>query len=97
MLDAFHADQGVGDFLDHRSLAPNHEHLQAMVVVQMEVHARHNVAMEVVLDMGQLFRQITHLMVVDKRDGADRLFVLIPFLPDERIANKIAKRFERLV
>ena len=29
-------------------------------------------------------------MVVDKRDGGDRLLVLIPLLPDQAISNQIA-------
>ena len=29
-------------------------------------------------------------MVIDKRDGGDRLLVLIPLLPDQAISNQVA-------
>ena len=42
-------------------------------MVEMDMHARENLPMIVMLNVGQLSRQIAHMMVVDEGDRADRL------------------------
>jgi len=95
MLDSLDADEGIGDFSDLGSLAFHDKYFQTVLVIQMHMHARHDMALKVVLDVGELPGKISYMMVVDKRDRRNRLAVSItaPFLTDELIADEIAKRF----
>ena len=76
-----------------RSLAFHDEHFEAVVVVEMDVHAGKYLPLIVMLNVGQFSGQITHMMVVHKGDRADSLLVLIPLLPNQIISNQVAERF----
>jgi len=66
-----------------------------VIVIEMDVHARHDVPLKVVLDMGELPGEIAHMMVVDEGDRCDRLAIRFtaPFLTHQLIADEIAQRF----
>jgi hypothetical protein len=64
-----------------------------VVVIEVHMHARHDVPLEVVLDMREFAREITHMVVVHEGDGRDRIFVLVPFLPDKIVADEVTQRF----
>ena len=49
MLDALGTDQRVGDFLHGAGFPAHHQHLEAVVVIQMDVQRRQNGAVEIVL------------------------------------------------
>src|SRR4051812_43047452 len=66
VLDAFHADQRVGDFPDLTALSLHDQHLQAMIMIEMDVHPGHDVPLEIMLDVGQLSCQIRHVVVIDE-------------------------------
>ena len=95
MLDAFDADQGIGHFSDLRSLALHDQDFETMLMIEMHMHARHDVTLEVVLDVGELPGEIPHMMVVHEGDRRNRFPIRIaaPFLANELIADEIAKRF----
>src|SRR5215470_1520690 len=95
MLDALDADQGIGDFSDFGALPLHDQDFQTVIVIQMNMHARHDVALEVVLDVGKLPGKIPHMVVVHERNRCNRfpVGILTPFLRDKFIANQIAKRF----
>ena len=66
-----------------------------MVVIEMDMHARHYVPLEVVLDMREFPGEIAHMMIVDEGDRRDRLTIRLaaPFLAYQLIADEIAQRF----
>lgn len=47
--------------------------------------------MAVMLDIRQLTRQVTNMMVIDKRDRSHGFFVLVPFLTHQVVANQITE------
>ena len=89
MLHALDRHQSVRHLPDLRSFAFHHQDLKAMVMVKMDMHTGHNVALKVVLNMGQFSGQVAHMMVVHKRDCPDRLFIVVPLLPDQIVSDQI--------
>src|SRR5215472_10178460 len=59
----------------------------------MHMHARQNQSLKTVLNVRQLLGEIPHMMVIDERNGANRLLVLDPFLADEIVSNQIPQGF----
>src|SRR5262245_1814365 len=55
----------------------------------MNMHTRQDVALKIVLDMSQFSCQVAHMMVIDKRDRPDRLFIVIPLLPDQIVPDQV--------
>ena len=66
-----------------------------MLVIEVHMHARHDVALELMLDVGEFPGEIPHMVVVDKCDRRNRFTVRItaPFLTHKVTADEIAKRF----
>lgn len=95
MLDAFDADQGICNFSHLRSLAFHNQDFKTVFVVEVHMHPRHDMTLEVVLDVGELPAEVPHMMVVDERDRRKRFTVRIaaPFLTHELTADEIPKRF----
>ena len=93
MFHAFDAQQGVGNLADRGPLASGDQHLETVIVVEMHVHSGQNVSLKIVLDMSKLPRQVRHMMIVDERNGCDRLPILIPLLPDQMVPNQVADGF----
>jgi hypothetical protein len=54
VLHAFGADERVGHLPDFGRLAPHYQHLQAMVVIEMNVEGGKDGVMEIVLDIREL-------------------------------------------
>ena len=52
VLDAFHADERVGEAFHRAGLAADHQNLQAVIVIQVHVHGRENVMIMRVLQIG---------------------------------------------
>lgn len=95
MLDALDADEGISHLSDLGSLAFYDQDFQTVLMIEMHVHTRHDMSLEVVLDVGELPGEVPHMMVVDERDRRHRLTVRLttPFLIHELITDEIAKRF----
>ena len=60
-------------------------------MVEVDVHARHDVTLEVMLYMSQFSCQVAHMMVIDKRDRPDRFFVIAPLLPNQVVPDQISQ------
>ena len=92
MFDALDADEGIRHLLDFGPFALHDQHFQAVVMVEMHVHARQYKFMKSVLDVDEFLRKRRHVMIVNERDRSHCLLVLIPLLPDQIVANQIAER-----
>jgi hypothetical protein len=53
VLHTLYAHERICDFSDFRSLPLNHQHFKTMIMVKMDMHTGHDVALKVVLDMSQ--------------------------------------------
>lgn len=64
-------------------------------MIEMHVHAGHDMALKLVLDMRELPGEIAYMMVVNEGDRRHHLTtgIAAPFLTHQLIANQIAKRF----
>ena len=65
-------------------------------MVEMDVHARHDVTLEVMLYMSQFSCQVAHVMVIDKRNRADRFFVVTPLLSNQVVPDQISQCFRSI-
>lgn len=92
MFDALDADQRIGDLFDLGTLALHDQHLKTMVVIQVHVHPGQDKSLKIMLNGGEFFRQVADVMIIDKRDGPDRLFILRPFLSDQLVPDQIPER-----
>ena len=89
----FGGEQFVPQMRDLRPGAAQHRHFQAMPFPQMDVQARHDQVVMVMLLVDQLCRQFAGVVIVDHGYDGDLLFPLIAgFLANEQIANEIANR-----
>lgn len=61
-------------------------------MVQVDMHASHNVALEIVLNVSKFPREIRHMVVIDEGNGRHRFFILIPFLAHKTISNQVSNR-----
>jgi len=91
MLHTLDAHESIGHFSDFRPLPLCHQYFKTVVMVEMHVHPRHDMALEIVLNVGQFSGEIADMMVVNERDRSDRFLVLIPFLADEVVTNEVSQ------
>ena len=98
MLDALGRNQGVGHLVHHRSLALEHQHFEAMVMVEMNMQRGEHVVITLMLHFREALGKHADVMIVNQRHRADydAIRPLRRFF-DQRVANQIAKRFDRLV
>ncbi len=66
VFDALRADQRIGDFLHILCLTLDHQHFEAIVVIEVDVHGRKNILVMVVLHVRQFFVQHAHVVVVNQ-------------------------------
>lgn len=94
MFHAFDCDQGVGHSFNLRAFALHNQDLQAVIVIEMHVHSRHNMTLKVVLDVRELSGKVSNVVIVHKRDRRDRFPVsfVSPFLAHELISDEIPQR-----
>jgi hypothetical protein len=59
VFHTFDAHQRVGYLPDFRAFPLHYQHFQAMVVIQVHMHAGQNLSVIVVLNVGELVRQRT--------------------------------------
>ena len=95
MFYTLHRHQGIGHPSYFRPSASHHQHLQAMIVIEVHMHAGEDMTLEVVLNVRQLAGEISYVVVIHERDGPHPFTVRAagPFLTHELITNEIAKRF----
>src|SRR5271166_1009344 len=97
VLDAFGADQGVSQLFHRAGLAFNYQHLEAIVVVEMNVQRGEDVVEVRVLQSGELFAEQPDVVIVDQRDRAD--YVAVGALPGflyQLVADQVAKRLRAI-
>jgi hypothetical protein len=92
VFDTAGADQLVGDSLDLIGPTFDGDDLKAIVVVEVDMHARQNRVVRVVLDLGEAVGEITLVVVVNEGDRADDLLVIFPFVPNQSVTDQVAKR-----
>lgn len=72
----------------------DHDHLGAVLVREVHVGGGENAGVVAMLDLDQAIRELTRLMVVNQRNGANDLMLLVrPLLLDEALANEVADEF----
>jgi len=96
VLDAFGPDQAVGDFLHLAAFALDHQDFKAMMFIEMDVQRGPKKLLVLVLKVGEGVAQVADGVVVDDRDGADDLPILVPLLLDERVTDEIANRLRSI-
>src|SRR6185437_4394591 len=87
------ADRVVGELLDRARGAAQHRHLQAAVVVEMDVHGRDLQVVVPMLCLGQPLAELPGLVIVDVGEGGDAMAVtgFLPALPRLRVAQDVAQ------
>jgi hypothetical protein len=61
-------------------------------MVEVHVHPGQNDGLIAVLNIGELPGQVAYVMVIHKRDRPDRLFIVVPLLPDQIVSDQIPQR-----
>lgn len=96
VLDAFGPDQAVGDLLHLAAFALDHQDFKTMMFIEMDVQRGPKKLLVLVLKVGEGVAQVANGVVVDDRDGADDLPILVPLLLDERVTDEIANRLRSI-
>ena len=92
MVDAFGADELVGESLDVFRLATENDHFEAGFVIEMGVQSGNDELVMIVLKIGKLFGQETGVVIVNESDGAnDKRVVGNDDGIDELVADQIAE------
>ncbi len=79
----------VGQRLNLLGLAPHNDDFETVVVVHMDVGGGDYMVVVVVLHQGNFFLQFMLVVVVNQADDAHDLFVRLPFIFDEVLADQI--------
>jgi hypothetical protein len=94
VFDALGADQDVGHFADIGGLAADHEDLEAIIVIEVDVKSGEDGVKVIVLDSRKLLIQHADVMVVHKGERADDEAVRgFGHLLDEFVPNEIPEGF----
>lgn len=64
-----------------------------MIMIKVHMHAGQDLPVVVVLNIGQLARQVTYMVVIDECDGPNGFFIRIPLLSDQVVADQVTQRF----
>ena len=97
VTNALEGGQTVGEFLHLQGLAAYDYHLQAVVVVHVDMGGGDDLVMVVMLDQGNLFLELMLVMVIDQTDNPHDLLVGLPLFLDEGLANQIANRLGAVI
>ena len=92
MFYTFGAEQSIRDFFHDARLAFDHQHLQTVVMVEVDMHGGEDVVKIGMLEIGKFFVQHTYVVVVEQRYSPNYITVrALPRFFDQFIANQIAK------
>ncbi len=92
VLDPLGGEQAVGRRLDEGRRAAQHDDLQAVVVIEVDVQGRDDVLAEVVLHVGELLGELADVMVIDQGQRGDREPVALEVGVDQVGAHEVAQR-----
>jgi len=93
MQDAFLLSKGFGEVLYQTGAPFHHDHLGAKMVVEVDVGRGEDGVVVLVLELRELVAEAARVVIVDKRDRADSLGVLLPLQFDKARANQVADEF----
>ena len=94
VLDALGTDQPVGYHADIPALALDHQDLEAVMRIEVDMQSGDDGFIRLVLQLGQRVGQLVHLVVVDDGYGTDHVGMLVSLLLlDEAVADQVADRF----
>ena len=71
MFHPFRADQLIGQPLNLSGSVAHHNHLKAVMGVEMDVQCGNDCIMMRVLVLGELVLEVASMVIVDQGDGAD--------------------------
>lgn len=58
-------------------------------MVQMDVHAREDELLKLMLDIGELSGEIANVVIVHEGDGSNCFLIFIPLLTDQIVSDEI--------
>lgn len=90
MLHAFLRLEQARQFFNLAGLALYRDNLQAVVVIDVDVLARDDERLEIVLDVHELVDKLALVMIVAHGDGARHLVAAQPLLFDKVFADEVA-------
>lgn len=93
MLDSAGAKQRVRNGLHLGSRTLDGDHLEAVVVIEMDVRGRKDVIVMVVLYVRKAIRQITLVVIVDERNRSNDFVVTGPLFLNQGVTNEMTQRF----
>ena len=88
--DAFLPLKVVREGLNLPALAPDHDHLGAEVLVQVDMRRGQDLPAEMMLLVRQPLRQAAGMMIVDQGDRAQGLITRLPLLPHQVVSDQVA-------
>lgn len=90
MQDAFVLSERVKKLPDAAGEPLNEHDFDAQFVAEVNVSGRENQVVIIVLGVGQFLAESGQVMIVDERQGADRLVVFLPFDLHQSLADHVA-------
>lgn len=75
------SQKAVGDVLQAVGSATHDENLKTQIVVDVNVQRGAHLFAQLMLELGQSFAEVAHVMVVNQRERADRLYGLAHLSP----------------
>lgn len=91
LMDALEAAQLIGELRQIADRPAKHHHLQALVMVQVDMERGNHLLGMVVLELHQSIGQMTMVVVVDQCEGSDRFAItgILDASPSERLAEDL--------
>jgi cobalt/nickel transport system permease protein len=94
VFNALGRDESIGHFLDYRGFSFQHEHFQAIVVIEVHMQCGKDRVIALVLHFGEPIRQHSDVVIVDQRYGSDDDTIrTLRRFSNQSVTNKIAERF----
>jgi hypothetical protein len=94
MLNAFGADQLLGNRLDCLGDSLNYKYLKTVIVIEVDVECGEDLLMMLVLHIRKLLAEHADVMVIHQSNGANYLAIgRLPSLLNQFLANQIAECF----
>ena len=93
VFDPAQAEHVIGQMLHLAGWSLHDDHFKAVLLVEMHMRRRQDISMMVVLRLGQLFREIRSMVVVNHGKGCNHRLVAAYLIGHKRIPNEIAQSF----
>jgi hypothetical protein len=91
VLNASRCEKLLGHALELVRAATQDDYLEAAVMIEVHVKGRADPVPKLVLDLGQPLRQVTHVVIVDEREGRKGRNAALHLRPDHLTADEVAK------